>query len=30
MTVTIRPLRPSDYQPVISVIDDWWNGPALV
>jgi len=26
MTVTIRPSRPSDYQLVISVIDDWWNG----
>jgi GNAT superfamily N-acetyltransferase len=26
MTVVIRPIRPSDYQPVISVIDDWWNG----
>jgi len=26
MTVQIRPIRPQDYQPVISVIDDWWNG----
>ncbi len=26
MTAQIRQLRPSDYQPVISVIDDWWNG----
>jgi len=26
MTVTIRPIRPSDYRPVISVIDDWWGG----
>jgi GNAT superfamily N-acetyltransferase len=26
MTVTIRPIRPSDYLLVISVIDDWWNG----
>jgi predicted GNAT superfamily acetyltransferase len=26
MTVTIRPIRPSDYRPVISVIDEWWNG----
>jgi ribosomal protein S18 acetylase RimI-like enzyme len=22
----IRPISPSDYQPVISVIDDWWGG----
>lgn len=22
----IRPIRPSDYRPVISVIDDWWGG----
>ncbi|MFY9934574.1 MAG: GNAT family N-acetyltransferase [Streptosporangiaceae bacterium] len=22
----IRQIRPSDYQPVISVIDGWWNG----
>jgi ribosomal protein S18 acetylase RimI-like enzyme len=22
----IRPIRPQDYRPVISVIDDWWNG----
>lgn len=26
MTVTIRPVRPSDHGPVISVIDDWWSG----
>jgi GNAT superfamily N-acetyltransferase len=26
MTVTIRAIRPSDYRPVISVIDDWWGG----
>jgi GNAT superfamily N-acetyltransferase len=26
MTIQIRPLRPSDYRPVISVVDDWWNG----
>jgi predicted GNAT superfamily acetyltransferase len=26
MTTTIRPLRPSDYLAVISVIDDWWGG----
>jgi len=26
MTVQIRPLRPSDHPPVISVIDGWWNG----
>jgi ribosomal protein S18 acetylase RimI-like enzyme len=24
--VHIRQIRPSDYQPVISVIDGWWNG----
>jgi GNAT superfamily N-acetyltransferase len=26
MTADIRQIRPSDYRPVISVIDDWWNG----
>src|SRR5215472_3988288 len=26
MTVTIRAIRPSDYRPVITVIDDWWGG----
>lgn len=26
MTYQIRPIRSSDYRPVISVIDDWWNG----
>jgi ribosomal protein S18 acetylase RimI-like enzyme len=26
MTVQIRQLRPSDYPPVISVIDGWWGG----
>jgi GNAT superfamily N-acetyltransferase len=26
MTIQIRPLRPSDYRPVIAVVDDWWNG----
>ena len=26
MTIAIRELRPSDYQPVISVIDSWWGG----
>jgi len=26
MTAQIRQLRPSDYLPVISVVDDWWNG----
>lgn len=26
MTTDIRQIRPSDYRPVISVIDDWWNG----
>jgi ribosomal protein S18 acetylase RimI-like enzyme len=25
-TVKIRPIRPPDYQPVISVIDHWWGG----
>jgi GNAT superfamily N-acetyltransferase len=29
MTVKIRPIRPSDYWPVISVIDDWWNGRRM-
>jgi GNAT superfamily N-acetyltransferase len=26
VTVTIRPVRTSDHRPVISVIDDWWDG----
>jgi GNAT superfamily N-acetyltransferase len=26
MTTRIRQICPSDYRPVISVIDDWWNG----
>jgi predicted GNAT superfamily acetyltransferase len=26
VTATIRPIRPSDYRPVIAVIDDWWGG----
>jgi ribosomal protein S18 acetylase RimI-like enzyme len=26
MTIQIRQIRPSDYQPVISVIDSWWDG----
>jgi GNAT superfamily N-acetyltransferase len=26
MAVEIRQLRPSDYGPVMSVIDEWWNG----
>jgi hypothetical protein len=26
VAVQIRPIRPSDYRPVISVIDDWWGG----
>jgi ribosomal protein S18 acetylase RimI-like enzyme len=26
MTADIRQIRPSDYRPVISVIDGWWNG----
>jgi ribosomal protein S18 acetylase RimI-like enzyme len=29
MTAQIRPIRPLDYQPVISVIDDWWNGRQM-
>jgi ribosomal protein S18 acetylase RimI-like enzyme len=26
MAIQIRQIRPSDYQPVISVIDSWWDG----
>jgi GNAT superfamily N-acetyltransferase len=26
VAVQIRPIRPSDYRPVVSVIDDWWGG----
>jgi ribosomal protein S18 acetylase RimI-like enzyme len=29
MTAQIRQIRPSDYQPVISVIDGWWNGRQM-
>jgi predicted GNAT superfamily acetyltransferase len=29
MTVEIRPIRPTDYRPVISVIDDWWGGRRM-
>jgi predicted GNAT superfamily acetyltransferase len=29
MTVQIRPIRPTDYRPVISVIDDWWGGRRM-
>ena len=29
MTVHIRQIRPSDYQPVISVIDGWWDGRQM-
>jgi predicted GNAT superfamily acetyltransferase len=30
MPVTIRPIRPSDYRAVISVIDEWWGGRHMV
>ena len=26
MNTPIRPIRPSDHRPVLSVIDDWWGG----
>jgi predicted GNAT superfamily acetyltransferase len=26
MTTGVRQLRPSDYGPVIAVVDQWWNG----
>jgi GNAT superfamily N-acetyltransferase len=29
MTAAIRQIRPSDYGPVISVIDDWWGGRQM-
>jgi predicted GNAT superfamily acetyltransferase len=29
MTVQIRPIRPTDYRPVISVVDDWWGGRQM-
>jgi predicted GNAT superfamily acetyltransferase len=29
MTVQIRQIRPSDYRPVISVIDGWWDGRQM-
>ena len=29
MTVVVRQIRPSDYWPVISVIDDWWGGRQM-
>ena len=25
----IRPLRPSDHDPVIAVIDEWWGGRPM-
>jgi hypothetical protein len=29
MTAQIRPIRPSGYRPVISVINDWWDGRRM-
>lgn len=29
MTVVVRQIRPSDYWPVISVIDNWWGGRQM-
>lgn len=29
MTVQIRQIRPSDYRPVIAVIDGWWDGRQM-
>jgi GNAT superfamily N-acetyltransferase len=29
MTVQIREIRPADYRPVISVVDDWWGGRPM-
>jgi ribosomal protein S18 acetylase RimI-like enzyme len=29
MTVQIRQIRTSDYHPVISVVDSWWNGRQM-
>lgn len=29
MSADIRQIRPSDYGPVISVIDDWWGGRPM-
>jgi GNAT superfamily N-acetyltransferase len=28
-TTTLRPLEPSDYAPIIQVIDEWWDGRAM-
>jgi GNAT superfamily N-acetyltransferase len=29
MPVTVRHLEPSDYAPVIAVVDDWWGGRRM-
>jgi GNAT superfamily N-acetyltransferase len=29
MATLIRPIHPQDYQPVIAVVDDWWNGRQM-
>jgi len=29
MPVQIRPIRPSDYRPVVSVVDSWWGGRQM-
>lgn len=29
MTINIRNLKPTDYQPIIKVVDNWWNGRKM-
>jgi GNAT superfamily N-acetyltransferase len=28
-TISLRPLEPTDYAPIIRVIDEWWDGRAM-
>lgn len=27
--ITLRPLEPSDYAPIIAVVDEWWGGRSM-
>src|SRR5690242_10911110 len=27
--ITLRPVEPSDYTPIIQVVDAWWDGRAM-
>jgi ribosomal protein S18 acetylase RimI-like enzyme len=28
-TITLRPVQPSDYAPIIRVVNEWWGGRAM-